>query len=402
MSSINFYIKQSNRKGESNIYLTYQDRGKKFRYLTGQKINDRVWNEKQQRVKKNSSNEDLNIFLDELAETLKKLEREQIKQNKDVDIILLKSQLLDEVGKLNKDKSLLNIFNQFIEKSRLTKKPNTVKSYVTTFNKLLAYEKYKKKQLTFDSFDISFYGEFQDFLIKEYNLLNNTIGGIFKEIKVFLNYATDHGFNKKLTFKKYKAHKEDADIIYLTEEELLKILNTDFKGKTINNVRDYFCFACFTGLRYSDIANLSKENIKNGFIVLRTEKTKDTLMIPLNTYAKQILERNNNDIDMVFNDVLSNQKTNEYLKQIGKMAEINEDVILTQYSGATKVETRQPKYNFISTHTARRTFVTLSLEKGMRPEIVMQITGHKNYSTFKKYIKLTDQVKIQEMNRIWA
>ena len=84
------------------------------------------------------------------------------------------------------------------------------------------------------------------------------------------------------------------------------------------------------------------------------------------------------------------------------MAEINESVIVTKYRGLEKVEFLEPKYNFISSHTARRTFVTLSLEKGMRPETVMSITGHKDYKTFKKYIKLTDKVKMNEMNQIWS
>ena len=75
---------------------------------------------------------------------------------------------------------------------------------------------------------------------------------------------------------------------------------------------------------------------------------------------------------------------------------------IVKYRGAEKVEFIEPKYKFIGTHTARRTFVTLSLEKGMRPETVMSITGHKDYNTFKKYIKLTDKVKLAEMNNIWS
>ncbi|GAC1562713.1 MAG: hypothetical protein NVS3B13_36040 [Mucilaginibacter sp.] len=90
------------------------------------------------------------------------------------------------------------------------------------------------------------------------------------------------------------------------------------------------------------------------------------------------------------------------LKDLGKLAEFNETVQIIKYRGVEKVEFLEPKYKFLSTHTARRTFVTLSLEKGMRPETVMSITGHKDYKTFKKYIKLTDKVKLIEMNNIWS
>jgi integrase len=86
---------------------------------------------------------------------------------------------------------------------------------------------------------------------------------------------------------------------------------------------------------------------------------------------------------------------------VGYKAGFNESILMVKYRGVEKVEFIEPKYKFISTHTARRTFVTLSLEKGMRPETVMSITGHKDYHSFKKYIKLTDKVKLVEMNQIW-
>ncbi|RZK18616.1 MAG: site-specific integrase, partial [Flavobacterium sp.] len=97
----------------------------------------------------------------------------------------------------------------------------------------------------------------------------------------------------------------------------------------------------------------------------------------------------------------SNQKMNDYIKDIGMQAGIDSPVILTKYKGATKIEKSEPKFKFLSSHSARRTFVTLSLEKGMRPEVVMSITGHKDYATFKKYIKLTENVKLAEMNNAW-
>jgi integrase len=163
-------------------------------------------------------------------------------------------------------------------------------------------------------------------------------------------------------------------------------------------VRDNFCFACLTGLRYSDLRLLKKENIKEDYIELRTEKTKDFLKIPLSPYAKDILIKNGGVLPRLF----SNQKTNVFLKEIGEIAELTEEILIVKYRAAQKVEFIAPKYKFLCTHTARRSFVTLSLEKGMRPETVMSITGHKDYKTFKKYIKMTDKVKLVEMNNVWS
>ncbi|HQO64434.1 MAG TPA: tyrosine-type recombinase/integrase, partial [Syntrophorhabdus sp.] len=97
----------------------------------------------------------------------------------------------------------------------------------------------------------------------------------------------------------------------------------------------------------------------------------------------------------------SNQKLNLHLKSLAKDAKINQNVAMQRYRGATREDSISPKHKLITTHTARRTFITLSLEKGIRPEVVMAITGHKDYKTFKAYIKITDEVKKNELLKAW-
>lgn len=200
----------------------------------------------------------------------------------------------------------------------------------------------------------------------------------------------------------FKVFKEETDIIYLTETELFKILNLEGLSKCLQQVRDNFCFACFTGLRFSDIAKIKRTNIKDDFIEIKTEKTRETLKIPLNQHAKNLLKKYESIQDeRPLPPTITNQKTNEYLKELCEIAEIDEMVEIEKYSGSKKILIRKRKYNLVTSHTARRTFVTLSLEKGIRAEIVMNITGHKEYQTFKKYIKITDKVKLLEMNKVW-
>ena len=249
-----------------------------------------------------------------------------------------------------------------------------------------------------DQINNQFYDAFISYLFNDCQLLNNTVGNYVKTVKSYMNYATDQGYNKSgVEFRKFKSTREDGELIYLTEAELMRIYRLENLISTHHVVRDNFCFACLTGLRYSDLRLLKKENIKEDYIELRVEKTRDYLKIPLSPYAKDILNRNNGLLPKLF----SNQKTNVYLKQIGKLAEITEEVLIVKYRGVQKIEFIEEKYKFLCTHTARRSFVTLSLEKGMRPETVMSITGHKDYKTFKKYIKLTDKVKLVEMNEVW-
>lgn len=273
----------------------------------------------------------------------------------------------------------------------------TIQKYNTLKSHLLQFQSKKVYNLSFEKIDIRFNELFTAFCITDLNLVNNSIAKYIKTLKTFLHWATDRGYNKSLSFVKFKAKERDADIIYLTEDELFTLYNKDLsKNIALDKVRDTFCFGCFTGLRYSDITRVTKENVKGGEINFISEKTTEKLSIPLNEYSEAILKKYNYSLP-----VISNQKTNEHLKELGKLAELDEPIMITRFKGAEEIQVTKPKYEFIGTHTARRTFVTLSLEKGMRPEIVMSITGHKEYNTFKKYIKITNKVKNIDMKRIW-
>ena len=170
-------------------------------------------------------------------------------------------------------------------------------------------------------------------------------------------------------------------------------------GSKLDKVRDVFCFGCFTGQRYSDIANLKRDHLKGDKWHLRTIKTDKVLQVQLIDFALAILDKYKDALRPL--PVISNQKTNDYLKELGKLVGIDEPTSLTKRRGNEKLTNTQPKYEFISTHTARRTFITLSLEKGIRAEVIMEISGHTDYATFKKYIKISGKIADTEMIKAW-
>ena len=136
-------------------------------------------------------------------------------------------------------------------------------------------------------------------------------------------------------------------------------------------------------------------------IQLTTQKTKDRLTIPLLPQAREILNLHK-DKYITALPTISNQKTNEYLKELGKLAELTAPVTVIQYFGSKRDEQTYPKHEKLSTHIARKTFVTLALEKGMRPETIMKITGHKDFKAMKPYIKLVDQQVKDELFEAWG
>ncbi len=399
MAKVNFYLKEPTGKSETLIYLFFHYKGARLKYSTGETILPKFWNEENQRASislKGSS--EINGLIDRIEEGIKKIYREGLTYGKDITNVYLKEKLDEELNDTGKAvKTFFDYFNEFTEVQKSFKTYRTIQKYNTLKSHLLQFQSKKVYNLSFEKIDIRFNELFTAFCITDLNLVNNSIAKYIKTLKTFLHWATDRGYNKSLSFVKFKAKERDADIIYLTEDELFTLYNKDLsKNIALDKVRDTFCFGCFTGLRYSDITRVTKENVKGGEINFISEKTTEKLSIPLNEYSEAILKKYNYSLP-----VISNQKTNEHLKELGKLAELDEPIMITRFKGAEEIQVTKPKYEFIGTHTARRTFVTLSLEKGMRPEIVMSITGHKEYNTFKKYIKITNKVKNIDMKRIW-
>lgn len=218
-----------------------------------------------------------------------------------------------------------------------------------------------------------------------------------------MNFCTEErNYNSKLNvyYKKFVRKHNEAEVYALTLNELMKIYKHEFSSEKLSNVRDVFCFICFTGLRFSDVENLQRENIKEGHIELVIQKTKSRNSIPLNSYAKEILERYKH-LDKPL-PVISNQKTNEYLYEIGQEVELNELVAKSTYRGAEVVTNYLPKYEILTTHVGRKTFITNSLILGMHERVVREFSGHKKDSTFKRYVAFADKQKQEMMNDIWS
>jgi len=228
---------------------------------------------------------------------------------------------------------------------------------------------------------------------------NTTIEKKFVFLRWFLNWATDNGYNTNIAFRSFKPALKTVtkQIITLTEEELKKMNDLELKEDQmhLDRVRDVFRFCCFTGLRYSDVYNLTRTNIKDDYIDIVTIKTNDHLQIPLSASAKAILDKYASvpfEHDKAL-PVISNQNMNLYLKDLCKLAKIDTPCTITTICGTHREDIVVPKYQLIGTHCGRRTFVSMSLSMGTGAEVVMSITGHKSYKTMKPYIAIAKEAK---------
>ena len=222
----------------------------------------------------------------------------------------------------------------------------------------------------------------------------NFINKVFGTLKTMLKDASKKKINPNSDYANtwMKVSAINVENIYLNESELAIINNLDLSKNTrLEKVRDLFIIGAYTGLRFSDFSNIQKGNIilrdDNHYISITTKKTNTPVVIPLHPIALSILQK----YDMAIPGSMSNQKMNDYLKEIGELAGIKGEIILSKTRGGRNSETKALKYELITTHTARRSFATNAYKSGIPAIAIMAITGHKTQVSFMKYIKITNE-----------
>ena len=278
----------------------------------------------------------------------------------------------------------------------------------STFEKFAAVKNHLKNfrsELSFDFFDEEGLTEYVQYLREVREMRNSTIGKQLSFLKWFLRWSFKQGMHSNNAYDTFKPKLKDTQkkIIFLTWEELNRL--REFKipptKQALERVRDVFLFQCFTGLRYSDVFNLRRSDIKGDHIEVTTVKTSDSLIIELNDHSKAILEKYKNvefENDKAL-PVITNQKMNDYLKELAEVAEINEPVRQTDYKGNERIDEVTPKYALLGTHAGRRTFICNALALGIPPQVVMKWTGHSDYKAMKPYIDIADDIKANAMSK---
>lgn len=234
---------------------------------------------------------------------------------------------------------------------------------------------------------------------------DNTIGGFIKKLKCVLRAAESRGYPVNPAYKstEFKAQSSiDVDTIYLTREEVERFEKVDLTkkedGKNLELARDIFLVGVWTAQRVSDYNNLKPENIKvvdnNGtpmtYISIHQQKTGRLVEIPCNAKVREILNKYPKGLPH-----LSDQKINKYIKDIGKMAKIDEVVEVKGSRGGQVIKEYYKKYELICTHTARRTGATLMYLDGIAIYDIMKVTGHKSVTTLEKYIR-ADKLEVAQ------
>jgi integrase len=301
--------------------------------------------------------------------------------------------------------------DKYITEHETIREKGSLSVYNSVKNHLKAYQDETSHKVTFESIDNKFFQSFQRFLVKRTKkdkagnvspMLNNTtIAKALSTLKTFLGYAKDSGIEISDSYRDFTIKKEKLEVIALTQEEFDSLLKMDLsKNERLDKVRDLFVFSCSTGFRHSDVAQLKREHINEDEIKLTVKKTKTSLMVPLNVISAGILDKYKNQHKPL--PVASNQFLNRELKSLCKSAGIDQPIEIVRFHGAKRVAVTYPKYELIHFHTGRKTFCTLSLEKGMAAQDVMAISGHTDYKSFARYVNVTEKRKKVVMLKAWG
>jgi len=386
------------------IFLYFRYSGRTIKIYTERKCTQKQWDFEKQKVNPNYFRAGASAFNEYLEKILNEVGR-IYEENNNKSILTTKDHLKTIVYGLNgRSKSQIpltfeDIFLAFIKNAEINKQPSTIKCYRTTFNHLKYFSKRYKGSLNFEKIDFDFESSLRKYFIDDAKLTNNTIAKNFKVLKTFLNYCSDRGHIKNLLFKKFVATEVPKEVYTLTLEELQKLYMHGFEDERLGRVRDVFCFSCFTGLRFSDVLALRRENIQNSQLRITTRKTQEDLSIPLNYFALEILKKYETFKKPL--PVISSQKTNQYLKEIGRLLEFNDMVKMIKYRGAERIEEYYPKHVMLTFHIARKTFITSSLVLGMNDRVVREFSGHKKEESFRRYVKFADEYKRRSMSDAW-
>ena len=410
MANIHFYLRpaQKNKKGQKSIVMRVTHNYARPLFFIGFMVHPRYWSKRNQKVLKERDGEPENNYqaINSRISTFRQKAEHAIEHALKNDIPITDTYLKNEVSSISgrrkpsQNLSFFEVFDEYIESGKAVRANRTIVGYGTVKTFLKDFEQKTGKQIDINIIDFKFFDQLRSYAFNKRKVKDNYFAKIISVLKAMLTWAYQRGYVKDQTYREFKAVEREVDVIYLTIVELMALYNKEFTTQKLNRARDLFCFMCFTGLRVSDIKNLKRDHIRDGQIIKTIVKTRTTEIIPLNQFAQNILAKYKDDERYPL-PKLSAQKLNDHIKDCCLEINMTDNVTFVEYSGGKTKEVSKLKYELITCHTARKTFITNSIILGMNTKTIKEITGHKKDSVFNKYIKISEDFKKLEMKRTW-
>ncbi len=422
MATINYYLKgaisdnnilllqKTDKEGLRRYYntplqiiLKVSMAGSRLQIYTKKRIEPKFWQKNKQEVncrKLKSGCLEINTWLSELKKeiNLKCIQLETSSKR------ITKPDLQKILNQFSVRKSTKTIFSELMElfldehqtRSGNPLKLGSKKKYRVLVHNLNSFCEYKNISPNVDNISTQFFKDFVKYLRSELQHIDNTIVKAIKGCKTFFGFLAKKDLITPIDFSWFKTTEKEGEIYTLSIDEVLMIQNKDFKSQKLNDTRDVFCFQCWTGQRISDIIkirwdeiriNEKKERVWN----IISTKGEIRVSIPIIEYADKIISKYESDPKPL--PLRNSSKINENLKMIGLRVGLTRKVRKTKYiNGELNIE-YIPFYKVLSTHVARKSFITNSLILDIPERIVRSISKHKDEKSFRRYVKYSEEFK---------
>jgi site-specific recombinase XerD len=394
--SVAFYTRKDRATDDGllPVFMKITVTGKRLVIMTKIFVKPSEWSGRNGKLKTNSEEaRRVNKMLDAFKMKAFDYQRELMNEGKDVTLESMKAKWYGL--SLEKTRMLMDIFKEHNEqmKALINREfsPLTFERYETSFRHTLEFMKWKYKieDIDIKQLNYEFISNYEFWLKSVRKCDHNTTVKYLSNFKKIVHICIKHGWIDKDPFVGFKMTKREVERPFLVEEELTRIIAEDFKMPRLRQVRDIFIFCCYTGLAYADVKKLTRDEITTGidgekWIWTSRQKTETTTRVPLMPRALEILDRYKDDPQCLNQGrllpVLSNQKMNNYLKEISDACDITK------------------KMTF---HTARHTFATtVTLSNGVPIETVSKMLGHRNLKTTQHYAKILDLKVSEDMGKL--
>lgn len=378
--------------------------GDRLRKATGESVNARYWDSEKQRVKgKHAQKDSINAYLNDLEEKI----YDTFRKAKIEGHLLTAAELWERV-KAKPTEKPKNTPTQLYERWKEENKKSLSSSTINAVRSVVDHLETFHPGLTPDKITSSFVAHYFNYLLEDREdsegekikgVQNITLKLHAKWLRVMLD---SEGLNKtwlKVNFY-HKAVKS-----WLTREELKTLYAYQPQTKPLQNVKDVFLFICFTGLRYSDVKQLKPIHLGNvnGLPIIRLtqKKTKGEVIVPLNPFAAEIIEKHLNKHKNSLLPVYASQNTNVYIKDLCRAAGIIAPVLKVEWRGTERIETAVPKCDTLGCHSGRHTFTTLTLERVTDRRMVSKALGHAGGASIDAYAHHDENERLQVQLDAW-
>lgn len=403
MATVSFLLKEPSAVKTTPIFAFLSFDGKRVKIYTGLSILPKQWLKSEQRAQTRGypANGTLNDTLELAKQQLLNCYNEHRAQGLLPGAEALRAAVAPAptVQATVLVRSFWDYFDEWIALARAQHKPRSAQVYATAARHVREFAQASKYAVGFDTITPTFGDRYTTYLLHQVKLTDNTVAKQVLTLKRFLRWARDRGYTNATGFDRLSWKRQEPDIMTLTAAEVAALEQLALPpGGYLANARALFLLACYTGLRYSDLVSIRSEHLRGQALRMTTQKTRETVTVPLRPEALALVEQ------LLAGQVraITNQKLNDYLKELGQLAGIEAPVEVIRFRGGVRESTTVAKWERLGCHTGRRTFVTLSLERGLRPETIMKVTGHRGWKSFQRYVNITSDTVEREFQKSWG